>query len=305
MNTLTAGRFSGETVARPAPTAQGAEEVLQFRCETQELLGVVSIGNASNPVGVVIVVGGPQYRAGSHRQFVHLARCCAAAGFTTLRFDYRGMGDSSGELRDFEQVDADIAAALDAMQSAHPGLSRFVLWGLCDAASAALMFAARRPDPRLAGLALLNPWVRSETSLAKAQVKHYYLQRLRQREFWTKLFSGRLAWSAVSGLAANLKLARGAGSAVAREAAFQDVMARGWMTSGVPILLLICEADITAREFMEYTASSPAWGRALAARTANTVHIPNADHTCSTPAARQAMEAATLQWLSTTFGEPR
>ena len=32
-------------------------------------------------------------------------------------------------------------------------------------------------DPRVAGLALLNPWVRSDAGLARARVKHYYRQR--------------------------------------------------------------------------------------------------------------------------------
>ena len=39
---------------------------------------------------MVIVVGGPQYRAGSHRQFTLLARHIAAAGYPVLRFDARG-----------------------------------------------------------------------------------------------------------------------------------------------------------------------------------------------------------------------
>ena len=42
--------------------------------------------------GMLIVVGGPQYRAGSHRQFTLLARDVAATGVPTMRFDYRGMG---------------------------------------------------------------------------------------------------------------------------------------------------------------------------------------------------------------------
>jgi hypothetical protein len=46
---------------------------------------------------VVIIVVGPQYRAGLHRQFVSLARTLSTAGFLVLRYDYRGMGDSDGE----------------------------------------------------------------------------------------------------------------------------------------------------------------------------------------------------------------
>jgi exosortase A-associated hydrolase 1 len=142
--------------------------------------------------GVLVVVGGPQYRVGSHRQFLLLARRLAAEGYPTMRFDYRGMGDASGEMHGFEEVSADIGAALDAFQLACPSLRRIVLWGLCDAASAALLYVQATRDPRVAGLVLLNPWVRSETSLAQTQIKHYYRQRLLQGDFWWKLLSGRM-----------------------------------------------------------------------------------------------------------------
>jgi len=52
---------------------------------------------AAADTGVLIVVGGPQYRVGSHRQFVMLARFLADHGVPCMRFDYRGMGDVSGE----------------------------------------------------------------------------------------------------------------------------------------------------------------------------------------------------------------
>ena len=48
---------------------------------------------------VVVLVGGPQYRVGSHRQFVLLARELCRRGIAVLRFDFSGMGDSDGEHR--------------------------------------------------------------------------------------------------------------------------------------------------------------------------------------------------------------
>jgi hypothetical protein len=72
-------------------------------------------------------------------------------------------------------------------------VERVVLWGLCDAASAALDYWHSARDSRVAAMALLNPWVRSETTLAKAHIKHYYAQRIVSREFWSKLFAGRFA----------------------------------------------------------------------------------------------------------------
>src|SRR5690349_24048098 len=54
--------------------------------------------------GVLLVVGGPQYRVGSHRQFALLCRRLAGRGVPALRFDYRGMGDADGAARTFESV---------------------------------------------------------------------------------------------------------------------------------------------------------------------------------------------------------
>jgi exosortase A-associated hydrolase 1 len=158
-------------------------------CEGDRLVGVLSLPKAPLEIGVVVVVGGPQYRAGSHRQFVHLSRTLAGAGIPCLRFDYRGMGDSEGQPRPFDAIDADIACAVRELMSRAPTVRQVVLWGLCDGATAA--FIALGSVPNVAGVIALNPWVRSETSLDQAIIRRYYVQRVLSREFWAKLFSGK------------------------------------------------------------------------------------------------------------------
>ena len=71
------------------------EQVLPITCEGHELAAVLAVPEQARSLGVVIVVGGPQYRVGSHRQFVLLARQLAAAGIATLRFDCRGMSTAA------------------------------------------------------------------------------------------------------------------------------------------------------------------------------------------------------------------
>ena len=45
-----------------------------FSCKNNALIGITHHGEQNAKRGVVIVVGGPQYRVGSHRQFLLLAR---------------------------------------------------------------------------------------------------------------------------------------------------------------------------------------------------------------------------------------
>ncbi len=271
------------------------EEPVRFACAGETLFGVLARPERPADLGIVIVVGGPQTRVGSHRQFVLLARALAAAGHPALRFDVRGMGDSTGAQRNFEHLAPDISAAIDALQARCPAVRRVVLWGLCDAASAALLYCDETRDPRIAGLCLLNPWVRSEASLAKTQVKHYYGQRLLQREFWAKLLSGRL-----NILAALAELLRKLGQASSRPAptpGFQERMARGWRNFTGPILLVLSGDDYTAKEFLAYTASSQDWRGLLERAGVTRVDVPEADHTFSSQKWRNSVENACLDWI--------
>lgn len=274
------------------------ERVVVFPCSGEELLGVVSESEQTENIGVLIVVGGPQYRAGSHRQFLLLSRALAASGYPTMRFDYRGMGDSTGELRNFESVDDDIAAAMDSFMVTCPKLERIVLWGLCDAASACLLYLHARQDKRLGGLILLNPWVRSEATLARAHIKHYYIQRLLQPAFWRKLLSGRLGVGhAVSGLLGNLHRARHNATPVARALSFQGKMRSAIFESQLPVLLVLSGNDYTAKEFIEFTRMDAVWQQVLGQERVSMREVNDADHTFSSAEWRLAVEEATLDWL--------
>ena len=118
-----------------------------FRCNGETLVGILHPAAAPSETGIVIVVGGPQYRIGSHRHFVELGRELSNNGVPVMRFDVRGMGDSSGTFPGFEAIDDDIAAAIDVFIREEPYIENVVLWGLCDGASASMFYAPR--DRRL------------------------------------------------------------------------------------------------------------------------------------------------------------
>lgn len=282
------------------------ESALTFDCDGAELLGILHRPEQpGRSIGVLVVVGGPQYRVGSHRQFVLMARSLAAGGYPVLRFDYRGMGDSAGAVRTFESVHQDIKAAADAFVAAQPSLRGIVLFGLCDAASAALMYCSA--DSRLRGLILANPWVRTETGAARAVVRHYYLQRLWQRSFWVKILAGKYRlFESVRGFLHSLHSARRSTDAGAANAApaFLRRMREGLGGFDKPVLLLLSDRDLTAREFQDLCTGSAEWSRCVAASNVRSYAVRAADHTFSSSTSLQDVCSQSLQWLDA-LGEDR
>ncbi|MEK8053350.1 hydrolase 1, exosortase A system-associated [Ideonella sp. DXS22W] len=282
------------------PTPTWHERWLPFSLGADRLLGVLHTPRGSDATGlaVVVIVGGPQTRLGSHRQFIHLARHLAEAGHAVLRFDVRGMGDSSGDPRPFDRLSDDVQAALDALWTHQPGLQSAVLWGLCDGASAAAIHAAQHKDPRVGGLCLVNPWVRSTQSLAQTQIKHYYFQRLASGAFWHKLLRGGVGLGALGGLLANLRQAWGRGSSAPPGASsFQERMLRGLQRYSGPVQVLLSEHDYTAQEFANYTRARASWNEALSRPTVTQQTVVAADHTFSWPGSAQRVAQLTAAWL--------
>jgi len=289
--------------ARGAAGVQVEERALTFDCEGERLLGILSLPLETTATrGVLVVVGGPQYRAGSHRQFTLLARDLAREGVPVLRFDYRGMGDSEGAARPFDAVEDDLRAAIDAFMAATPGLREVVLWGLCDAASAIGMYAAR--DARVAGLVLLNPWVRTEDGLARATLRHYYSARLRDPAFWRQLLKGglKLRESLGSLLVLLRKARRSNAGAKPNGGADAPKSLPERMRSGLAgfqgqVLLVIAGADLTAREFCDLADADSAWRGVLAPPRVTRRQIDDADHTFSHRAWRDQVARWTGEWL--------
>jgi exosortase A-associated hydrolase 1 len=278
-----------------------------FNCGNESLPGIISRPvdgpvpeDASAPhIGVLIIVGGPQYRVGSHRQFVLLARMLAGAGVPCMRFDCRGMGDATGSPRAFDALEEDIHAALDAFFSAEPTLTGVLLWGLCDGASAAVLYAG--DDPRVDGLLLLNPWVCTEEGAARIRLRHYYLQRFFSRAFWAKFVRGDVTLvPALRELWHAFLRARGWGgdaltamatAADGADKSLPDRMQAALQMLSIPWWVILSGQDYVAREF-ELVAASPAWSELFPARAA--YRLPDADHTFSSALWRDEVANKTL-----------
>jgi len=285
-----------------AVTAGHIDEVISLPLPgVSDGFGLLSrpLGNCAS-LGVLVLVGGPQYRVGSHRHFVQLARSMADAGYPCLRFDHRGIGDTPGEIPDFEALDDDVHAAIDALLAAVPTLKGVLLWGLCDGASAALLYVSRMRDPRVRALTLLNPWVRSAQGEAQTRVRHYYLERLKNPAFWKKLLSGKVAASALSGFIAQWQKSRGDRAAESGPPrTFQRLMAQGWQSFSGPLLLQLSGRDHTAREFESVAERFPDWQDWQRRAALTRLDYPDADHTFSQPALQQRSINDLLDWLLT------
>ena len=158
----------------PAPT--GRRQPLPFRVSlkldgcieepvrfgpNKHLFGVLCRPASGAKLAVVITNTGRDPHFGIARFGVEFARCLAREGFTSLRMDFAGLGDSlaaspgpDSPLSSLFDTDrsADIGAAIDLLEAT--GYTAFAVHGLCSGAYHA--FQAAQKDARIGSLLLLN-----------------------------------------------------------------------------------------------------------------------------------------------------
>lgn len=118
--------------------------------------------------GVVLCYPFGQEYMRAHRAFKILARSLSARGYDVLRFDYRGSGDSHGDIKDHTPLDwlEDIGTACDELRDMS-GATKMTLIGL--RLGALLATIAARQDP-FCKLVLWDPVISGK----------HYLQEIRQ-----------------------------------------------------------------------------------------------------------------------------
>jgi len=136
------------------------EESLQFG-QGGRLFGILTQPSKSIHIAqelpiFVFLSSGLTHRTGPRRLYVRLARKLAEIGFTSLRVDLAGKGDSfsrqhlTAEQSLMEDFD-DIITVLEARQSQ----LQLIACGLCSGADDAIRIAPK--DPRIVGMVLLDP----------------------------------------------------------------------------------------------------------------------------------------------------
>lgn len=296
------------------------EEAFSFAMGGERLIGVLHRAPAGARRGIIMVVGGPQYRVGGHRHYVKVARALAASGVHVLRYDYRGIGDSTGRFHGFEDLDADIRAGVDEMFTRVRGLDHVVLWGLCESASAIAFYA--RQDRRVAGAVLVNPYVTTAGGRARAELRYYYLSRLLNGAFWRRLRRGDVAiGKSVFGAARSVIRAVSGGGDVARITLDRDAgdqarnhqirppdrtdplplpdrMAAGLEAFDGHVLFLLSDHDLTASEFRD-AAHGRRWRGVMNRTRTRRFVVHGADHTFSRPGTLERALAEVKAWLGT------
>ncbi len=264
-----------------------------FTCEGAELAGTLDTADAGT--GLLIVSGGNELRSGPWGSQARLAQLIATAGFPVMRFDRRGVGDSSGDNAGFEASAADIAAALRAFRSHVPTLRRVVAFGNCDAASALMLAGGAGCD----ALVLANPWTfepeaDADAGQAAAEEPESAATPMPpsalRRHYFKRLTNPRAIWRLITG---KVDVGRMASSIV--EAARPDAgpgplatrMAESLAVFGGPVTILLAANDRTAQAFIA------SWDR----DDARLRRCPDASHSFVEPQARIWLQGQILAAL--------
>jgi uncharacterized protein len=170
--------------------------------------------DASRPV-IVLLSPGVKMRVGPGRLYVPLTEMLCDEGFSVLRFDFYGLGDSEGELAEkllpdvYNHIEVgryvdDTLAAMQWLRTTH-GVKRFVLGGLCGGAITALLAAER--DTSVEGLLSLGMTVTLASNAATpgkymtaVQLdgrRQQYIKKLLSPTAWFRLLTFRSDYSVI------------------------------------------------------------------------------------------------------------
>lgn len=215
-----------------------------FECDGNQL--AATLDEAPGRVGLLLVSGGNEVRAGPWGSQAQLAAAVAKAGFPALRFDRRGVGDSEGGNGGFASSRSDLAAALAAFRREVPSLERIAGMGNCDAASALVLAAGCGCD----ALVLCNPWTfdaeqaADATSMPASALRAHYKRRLADPRALWRLLTGKVTLGKLAGSLAGAAVANASPGKLAAE------MQAGLARFDGPVAILLAERDRTAQAFL-------------------------------------------------------
>lgn len=252
-------------------------ELIAFPCVGETLLG--TLDRAEGDAGLLIVSGGNEVRSGAHRGMAWLAARLAERGVSVFRFDRRGIGDSTGENGGYASSGPDIAAAAAVFREHAPHVSRLIVFGNCDAATALALFGED-----FDALILTNPWVVEPSGglPPAAAIEARYKERLSDPREWLRLLRGGVSFR---------KLFRGLRSIAQSKVKQSDTLAdRVFAALPRSATVILADRDATAQAFAA-EAQRRTWR--------GTIHrIDTASHSFAREGDREALLEAILAALA-------
>lgn len=262
-----------------------AESALQFGAQ-QRLFGILARPRNADPSLPLVLIPntGIEHRVGPNRLHVQIARSLAARGYTSLRFDVAGLGDSDPPAGEAPDAVKDLREAVDLLEQRFPN-SSFSIIGLCSGAHDAHQFA--KVDTRVSGLFLIDGYAYPTPLFVRKLWEARLLHPLRSLDRSFKL------------LKKSLGLAKGGPEGIdfdyvrwpAREqtrADYEAMLGRGMhlafvFTGEVQGEYLYADQHYDCFPFLR------GWARVW--------HFPNMDHTLTRLASRQQVIAIARDWL--------
>lgn len=166
----------------------------RIACAGDTLAATLDAG--AGATALLIVSGGNEIRSGAHAGMAQLAMRIAEQDFPVMRYDRRGIGESSGRNAGFLGSAEEITAAAAFLRQ-ELRVRKIIAFGNCDAASALAFFGQQAG---IDGYVLANPWVIETASdpdperpaISSAAIRSRYWDRIRNPRTIVDLFTGRI-----------------------------------------------------------------------------------------------------------------
>ncbi|MEH6662787.1 MAG: hydrolase 1, exosortase A system-associated [Parasphingorhabdus sp.] len=264
----------------------------QIACESDSLAATLDAGTSTT--ALLIVSGGNEIRSGAHSGMAALALRISKQGFPVLRYDRRGIGESSGENQGFLSSADEIKAAVQYLRQTQPHVKSVLAFGNCDAATALALFG---PDAGVDGYMLANPWVieaghepdKAEPTMSAGAIRARYWDRIKNPRTIIDLLSGKIDFGKLlKGLKQASRAEENSGLSLRLRDALSALEAN--------TLILLAKRDTTARAFLA------AWNSADFAQTSGKPAITletldSASHSFADEAARNWLTEKLLEAL--------